>query len=85
MSTEETDPLLDTGASNPGYDEDGEQYEMENLNKYDTSSRRGSVDPTYQETSFGGDTTDTMSLVEKERLKVNFQNLIQLIHHSLLQ
>ena len=67
-------PLL-TGVDNPGADETGEQMEMRNLNPYD-SSRRGSVDPTslhktYEETSFitGGDTTDTMSLVEARREK----------------
>ena len=38
-------PLL-TGVDNPGDDETGEQMEMRNLNPYDSSSRRGSVDPT---------------------------------------
>ena len=55
MSTE-VDPetnTSETGVINPGYDETVERNEMENLNKYDSSSRRGSVDPTYQETSFG--------------------------------
>ena len=54
----ETNPLL-TGDDNIGYDETGEQIEMKNLNMYDSSSRRGSVDPTssnrtQDETSFGG-------------------------------
>ena len=61
-------PLL-TGVDNPGIDETGGQIEMRNLNPYDSSSRRGSVDPTYEQTSFGGDTTDTMSLVEARRAK----------------
>ena len=74
MNTEvdpETNPLLTGDDANPGADETGEQIEMENLNPYDSSSRRGSVDPTshhrtYGETSFGGDTTDTTPLIEKE-------------------
>ena len=61
-------PLL-TGVDNPGIDETGGQIEMRNLNPYDSSSRRGSVDPTYEQTSFGGDITDTMSSVEARRAK----------------
>ena len=72
MSTEETNPF-DTGVSNPGYDETGEQMEMGNLNPYDSSSRRGSVNPTslhktYEETSFGGDASDTTPLLETSSL-----------------
>ena len=68
MSTEETDPLLDTGASNPGYDETGEQIEMENLNT-DKSRRRGNYDPTSsnkknEETSFSGGASETEKWVE---------------------
>ena len=74
MSTEvdpETNPLR-TGDDNIGYDETGEQIKMGNLNPYDSSSRRGSVDltghhRTDEETSFGGDISDTTALIEKER------------------
>ena len=59
--TEKTNSF-DSGVKNLGADETDEQFEMENLNPYDSSSRRGSVDPTsphrtYGETSFitGGD------------------------------
>ena len=71
----EKNRLLDTGVDNPGDDETVEQNEMENLSKYDSSSRRVSVDPTYDETSFGGDASDTKpliitnSLVESRRAK----------------
>ena len=61
IDTEKTNPF-EPGVDNPGMDETGEQMEMRNLNPYDSSSRRGSVDPTsphrtYGETSFitGGD------------------------------
>ena len=69
----ETNPLH-TGVDNPGSDEDIEQIEMENHNSYDSSSRHGSVDPTGhhrtdEETSFGGDISNTMSLVEARREK----------------
>ena len=67
-------PLFNEDGENPGYDETGEQFEMGNLNPYDSSSRRGSVDPTGhhrtdEETSFGGDISNTMSLVEARREK----------------
>ena len=67
MDTEKTN-LLDSGVENPGAYETGEQIEMENLNPYDSSSRRGSVDPTGhhrtdEETSFGGDISDTTALI----------------------
>ena len=39
---------------------------MENLNKYDSSSRRGSVETTYAETSFGVDTSVTTPLLREE-------------------
>ena len=73
MSTEvdpETNPF-GPGVDNPGADEDIEQTEMENRNPYDSSSRRGSVDPTsphrtYGKTSFGGDASDTAPLPERE-------------------
>ena len=56
IDTEKTNPF-EPGVDNPGMDETGEQMEMGNLNPYDSSSRRGSVDPTsphrtYGETSF---------------------------------
>ena len=85
MSTEEN--LFDTGIDNPGMDETGEHMEMRNLNPYDSSSRRGSVDPTghhrtHGETSFGGDMSDTISLIQREnkrddawaRIKRKFPN-----------
>ena len=61
MSTEvdpEKNPLL-PGVENPGYDGTGEEIDMEKLNPYDSSSQRGSVDPTssnrtQDETSFSG-------------------------------
>ena len=64
IDTEKTNPF-DTGGSNPGAEEDIELHPM-------TSSRRGSVDPTdhhrtYEETSFGGDISDTTDIIEKER------------------
>ena len=62
------------GASNPGYVENVEQYEMENLNKYDSSSRRGSADTTYVETSFGVDTSVTTPLLREGCAKQNSQN-----------
>ena len=60
-------PLL-TGVDKPGADEDIEQMEMGNRNPYD-SSRNGLVNPTssnktYEETSFGGDASDTTPLLE---------------------
>ena len=61
MSTEvdpEKNPLL-PGVENPGFDGTGEEIDMEKLNPYDSSSQRGSVDPTssnrtQDETSFSG-------------------------------
>ena len=75
MNTEvdpETNPLLTGDDANPGADEDIEQIEMENLNPYDSSSRRGSVDPTslhrtYEETSFGGDPSETDPLLKQKK------------------
>ena len=69
MSAEEI-PLL----TNPGYDEAGEQIEMRNLNT-DTSSRSGgglhstigSLHRTYEETSFGGDASETTSSLSRRR------------------
>ena len=63
IDTEKTSPF-EPGVDNPGMDEDIELHPM-------TSSRRGSADPTslhktYEETSFGGDTSDTTSLLERE-------------------
>ena len=63
IDTEKTNPF-EPGVDNPGADEDIELHPM-------TSSRRGSVDPTslhktYEETSFGGDASDTTPLSEKE-------------------
>ena len=56
---------LHTRANNPNYDEDGEQIQMENLNPYDSSSRRGSVNPTYDETSFSIKSSGELSEAEK--------------------
>ena len=64
IDTEKTN-TSELGASNPGYVENVEQYEMENLNKYDSSSRRGSADTTYLETSFGVDTSVTTPLLRE--------------------
>ena len=72
IDTEKTNPF-EPGVDNPGADEDIELHPM-------TSSRRGSADPTghhrtYEETSFGGDASDTTpliitnSLVEEKRAK----------------
>ena len=66
-------PLFTGDDANPGADETGEQFEMENLNKYDSSSRRGSVDPTssnkkYEETSLGVEPSETESLLETSSL-----------------
>ena len=85
MSTEENP--FDTGIDNPGMDETGEHMEIRNLNPYDSSSRRGSVDPTghhrtHGEASFGGDISDTTPLIQREnkrddawaRIKRKFPN-----------
>ena len=72
IDTEKTNPF-EPGVDNLGGDEDIELHPM-------TSSRHGSVDPTslhktYEETSFGGDASDTTpliitnSLVEERREK----------------
>ena len=60
IDTEKTNPF-EPGVDNPGADEDIELHPM-------TSSRRGSTDPTghhrtYEETSFGGDKSDTTPLL----------------------
>ena len=60
-----------TRVDNPDTDKTGgADIELMNLNPYDSSSRRGSVDPTglhktYEETSFitGGDTSETEPLL----------------------
>ena len=62
IDTEKTDPF-EPGVDNPGADEDIELHPM-------TSSRRGSADPTghhrtYEETSFGGDISDTTPLIAR--------------------
>ena len=59
MSTE-VDPekirLLSGDGDNPGYDEDGDQIQMQNINKEASTSRRDSFDYTHkEETSFGGE------------------------------
>ena len=79
IDTEKTNPF-EPGVDNPGGDEDIELHPM-------TSSRRGSADPTghhrtYEETSFGGDISNTTPLIEKEskrddawdRIKRKFPN-----------
>ena len=63
IDTEKTNPF-EPGVDNPGMDEDIELHPM-------TSSRRGSVDPTslhktYEETSFGGDASDSTPLLDRE-------------------
>ena len=59
MSTE-VDPekirLLSGDGDNPGYDEDGDQIQMQNINKEASTIRRDSFDYTHkEETSFGGE------------------------------
>ena len=86
IDTEKINPF-EPGVDNPGMDETGEQMEMGNLNPYDSSSRRGSVDPTghhrtHGDTSFGGDISDTTPLLGREenvdtawdRIKRKFPN-----------
>ena len=52
----EKNPLLVTGADNPSYDEDGEQIQMQDINKEASTSRCDSFDYTHkEETSFGGE------------------------------
>ena len=88
-------PLFNEDGDNPGYDETGEQFEMDK--NTDTSTSSGSFNPTssnrtYEETSFGGEPSGTTSLDEREKmltklcikLRLDFQNLIRLNHHSLL-
>ena len=63
IDTEKTNPF-EPGVDDLGGDEDIELHPM-------TSSRRGSFDPTslhktYEETSFGGDASETTPLIEKE-------------------
>ena len=67
IDTEKTNPF-DSGVENPGYDGTGEQMEMKTRRRgsYDTSSRRGSVETTYAETSFGVDTSVTTPLLREE-------------------
>ena len=71
MSTEKTNPF-ESGVDNPGTDETGEQMEMRNLNPYyssTSSSSRSTIisrHRTDEETSFGGDTTDTTPLIALE-------------------
>ena len=70
IDTEKTNPF-EPGVDNPGMDETGAQIEMRNLNPYDSSSRRGSVDPTghhrtHGDTSLGGDISDTTPLLGRE-------------------
>ena len=68
IDAEKTNPF-EPGVDNPGADKTvGEDIELINLNPYDSSSRRGSVDPTghhrtYEETSFGGVTSETEPLL----------------------
>ena len=70
MSTEEI-PLLTGDDTNPGYDETGEQIEMRNLNtdtSTSSSSSRSTVitrHSTQEETSFGGDASETTSLLSR--------------------
>ena len=69
MSTEEIP--CDTGVDNPGYDEAGEQIEMRNLNPCDSArsgSSRNTVisrHSTHGKTSFGGDASETTSLLSR--------------------
>ena len=82
-------PLFNEDGDNPGYVETGEQFEMENLNPYDSSS----IHRTDEETSFGGDISTTTDLIEKQRkideawkiIKSKFPNANTVIHHLLLR
>ena len=69
MSTEENP--FGSGIDNPGMDETGEQIE---INPYDSSRSGGgsrstirSLHRTYEETSFGGDASETTSLLSRRR------------------
>ena len=66
IDTEKTNPF-DSGVENPGYDGTGEEMEMNTIRRgsYDTSSRRGSVETTYAQTSFGVDTSVTTPLLRE--------------------
>ena len=66
IDTEKTNPF-DSGVENPGYDGSGEEMEMNAIRRgsYDTSSRRGSVETTYAQTSFGVDTSVTTPLLRE--------------------
>ena len=82
IDTEKTN-LFEPGVDNPGMDETGEQMEMGNFNPYDSSSRRGSVDPTsphrtYGETSFitGG---DERSPLLRERYQENREEAAKIL------
>ena len=82
IDTEKINPF-EPGVDNPGMDETGEQMEMGNLNPYDSSSRRGSVDPTsphrtYGETSFitGG---DKRSSLLRERYQENREEAAKIL------
>ena len=73
MSTEETEPLLDTEADNTVDDEASEQFEMVNINK-EASTSSGSaytkgLNKKYEETSFGGEPSGELSEAEKEYLE----------------
>ena len=74
IDTEKTNPF-EPGVDNPGADEDIELHPM-------TSSRHGSVDPTslhktYEETSFGGDISDTTPLIAREKSVDNAWEVIK--------
>ena len=81
MSTEEI-PLL-TGNTNSGYDETGEQIEMENLNTNTSSSSSSSRSTVInrhsaqEETSFGGDASETTSLLSRTESVDNAWDRIQ--------
>ena len=83
MSTEENP--FDTGTDNPGMDETGEHMEMGNLNPYDSSSRLGSYNiitsrysRTHGETPFGGDISETTSLLSQmESTKDAWERIIR--------
>ena len=66
IDTEKKNPF-NSGVENPGYDGTGGEIEMKNLNTYDSSSRRGSADTTYDEDTSVGDASVTTSLLEQEK------------------
>ena len=79
IDTEKTNSF-NSGFENPGYDGTGEEMEMATRRRgsYDTTSRRGSVETTYEETSFGGEPSVTTTLL-REGSKENREEAAKII------